>query len=738
MRTVAFGQVQSRRTITPTWQSLTGLSSVVLVLAISPISPTRANGQERSTDKREQQTPVAPPREELSKAPGAPGAVPQVPSSVRNVKEAVRRSARQIVLDLEDAIAQAELVIAVRLVDISELKIVHGGKMESVTQQFKFEPVRTLKGIFARDALLLTGDDLRIYQFGAAANQIDRGQMLLLMLGRSGPGYFNCNSAGSLEQSIPRLSGPADSLLKSIEALIEVTQRRDREARVNRLLDGLKGAKGTDAIPLLMSLRRRAMLAVQTPGVFESVRAYLQDQSPAVREVAARTLTALLDADYLQQHAIRESATRAIIAALDETRPDLQERVATLEALGSAGRLVQQSKEAQKWLQVDRPTRSFAERTSQIRAIGQIGLMDQKDAIARLFDTIPYEAPPEIQAAVGEVLVQLDSAMALDHVTKRLAEKYNAGLSIALEIELVGRLPAAKATPILLEISRRNLEIPERLAFAIACAKIADPRLVPTLGELLDPRQQDVRWNAVEALRKIDTDEAASTLFPHLREEGDLVRKLQLAEFLGRHGFRGGYPYAIEHMSSPLLREYALDVLAAVREPKAIVELRKIWETSHDVAWDAAAIRALGRLGQADIVPRLLPIANDPKNPLAPSALLALSDLGIADAIPVIHNSLASRSDEVVVAAAQAAQKLLSRPGVKADDVRERLSALLADVSASVPVRTAALQTLVALEDARLGSALTAAARDANLENTDLIRQVEERLAARKERLNLP
>src|SRR4051812_28061842 len=68
-----------------------------------------------------------------------------------------RRQTRGMVLDLEDAIMRAELIVAVRLVDISEAKIVHGGKSEVITQQFKFEPVRTIKGIFARDALLLTG-----------------------------------------------------------------------------------------------------------------------------------------------------------------------------------------------------------------------------------------------------------------------------------------------------------------------------------------------------------------------------------------------------------------------------------------------------------------------------------------------------------------------------------------------------------------------------------------------------
>ena len=108
---------------------------------------------------------------------------------------------------------------------------------------------------------------------------------------------------------------------------------------------------------------------------------------------------------------------------------------------------------------------------------------------------------------------------------------------------------------------------------------------------MLDPRYQDIRWQASEALRLIDTDEAASVLWPHLAQESDLLRKLQIAAFLGRHGFRGGYPYAIEHMSVPQLQDAAVEALAAIREPKAVPELRKIWESSNDLGWNAAAIR---------------------------------------------------------------------------------------------------------------------------------------------------
>lgn len=221
--------------------------------------------------------------------------------------------------------------------------------------------------------------------------------------------------------------------------------------------------------------------------------------------------------------------------------------------------------------------------------------------------------------------------------------------------------------------------------------KQPEPRLVPVLAGLLDPRQPDLRWHAVEALRKINTAEAAEALQPHLGKEQDLYRKLQLAEFLGRHRLRDGYSYALEHMSEPALREQAVAALGAIREPSAVEALRKILKTSNDTNWNAAAIRALGRLGDTELTPQYLQIVQDLKDPLAPAALIALGDLGEANALANVRAAFESRNDDVVTAGVRAAGKLLALPAVKADDLRDRLAAILADANAPQESRAAAL-----------------------------------------------
>ena len=185
------------------------------------------------------------------------------------------------------------------------------------------------------------------------------------------------------------------------------------------------------------------------------------------------------------------------------------------------------------------------------------------------------------------------------------------------------------------------------------------------------------------------------------------------------------------------LRDQAVEALGAIADPRAVPELRRIWQTSNDLAWNAAAIRALARLGQADIAPSLLEISRRPGDPLAPSALIGLGDLGSSEAIPIVREALSSRSDELVIAAARAAAKLLARPAISSDQVRDRLASLLADADASPAVRQAALDALTALHDSRLTKALEAAARDANLEGSPLLEQVEHLLATRTETLKI-
>ena len=297
-------------------------------------------------------------------------------STVAGQAAGSRSPGRPVVLDLEAAVVQAELVLAVRLAEVTETKIVHGGRNEQVTEQYRLEPVRVLKGIFAREALLMTGADLGVYRFAEGDDRLERGQMLLVFLGRQNGNLFNCNlGCPTLAQSIPRLSGQDDPLLDAVEVLIAMSQRRDRAERVELLRDGLLKASRRDAVPLLLALQRCALIASQSPGTMAVVLDHLnvQEGTPAFHEVAARTAEALLEADYLGQTKLRREAASALFDALESAGPDYRARVAILDALGAVGPAAQTVKPIVDWLKSDRIAATIAERSAFLRALGRIG-----------------------------------------------------------------------------------------------------------------------------------------------------------------------------------------------------------------------------------------------------------------------------------------------------------------------------------------------------------------------------
>ena len=203
------------------------------------------------------------------------------------------RPNRPDILDLEPAVAQAELILAVRLVDVTETKIVHGGRDVRITEQFRFEPVRVLKGIFAHESLLMTGEDLGIYRFAESTDRLARGSSCSSCWAGKDRTTFNCNPAQTLAQSIPRLEGKDEPLL----GRRRYPDRHDPPARPRRAgwpcwSTGLKAAKGRAVAPLLLSLNRRALMAAQAPGATDVIMPHVKTGTPAIREVAARTLCA--------------------------------------------------------------------------------------------------------------------------------------------------------------------------------------------------------------------------------------------------------------------------------------------------------------------------------------------------------------------------------------------------------------------------------------------------------------
>jgi len=425
---------------------------------------------------------------------------------------------------------------------------------------------------------------------------------------------------------------------------------------------------------------------------------------------------------------LQVESARAIDAALATAGPDVASRVAMIEARGLTGgeSVGLDADQIQQLSKSQLPKfSSNAEAAARLRAVAVDAPAQRRDEVVSLFESMLLDAPADFQTATGKAIVALDPVKAAELIADRLARKDAAGFDVSADIDLIAELPAGSAATALLKAGARELNTLEQRAFAKASLKAADPRLVPLLSGMLDPRQWTVRSFAIDALRKINTEESASVVRARFDEEADPARKLRLIAFLARHGIHDGDVTAMESLAAAALRDDAVNAVVAAGGPKVVAELQRIWRSSNDANSNAAAFLALARLGRGELALELFAIAKTSVDPLAQPALLALADLGSPEAAPLVLDSLNSRRDAVVFNAARAAVILLRKPVPKDVEIRDRLASLLTDPDASHAVRDAALNALVSLEDGRLPAFLNAAANDVGLEGSKLLVRIE-------------
>src|SRR5438105_2905768 len=85
--------------------------------------------------------------------------------------------------NLEPGVGQAHLVMVARVASISRLTIVEGAKTDVALREYRFQPIRRLKGIFQRDQLSMTAADLGCpAEDPALACPLKEGEFRLLIL----------------------------------------------------------------------------------------------------------------------------------------------------------------------------------------------------------------------------------------------------------------------------------------------------------------------------------------------------------------------------------------------------------------------------------------------------------------------------------------------------------------------------------------------------------------------------
>src|SRR5262245_21296464 len=201
--------------------------------------------------------------------------------------------------NLEPGVGQAHLVMVARVASIGRLTVVQGAKTETALREYRFQPIRKLKGVFQRDLLSMTASDLGCpAEDPTVACPLKEGEFRLLILAQQQGRTWGCVSAApgatTLAERVPLLAGPDDPLVGVVDTLIQVADSRSRRERAGLLLKRLDGLGGPAAIPVLTSLRLRSDWAAAEGSAIPVVAKLTRDPSASVRSAALESLRDIL------------------------------------------------------------------------------------------------------------------------------------------------------------------------------------------------------------------------------------------------------------------------------------------------------------------------------------------------------------------------------------------------------------------------------------------------------------
>lgn len=539
--------------------------------------------------------------------------------------------------NLEPSIRQAHLVMIARVSRVSEVTFVEGAKTDIALREFRFQPVRILKGIFQRDELSMTANDLGCPPADSeGAPPLEEGEFRLLILTQpQGFGSLGCVSAttgaSTLDERVPRLSGLDDPLVAVVETLIRVVDSRSRNERARMLVERLAETNGLAAMPLLTSLESRVDLIATDGRALPSLTRLLADSSPIIRNGALRDLRSLLKSSEIDAEASElGSVADALKAVLDSESSQTGERVAAIESLGSVLELGADVPWAVARLR-DLATSgsTYAERTAALISLAKTDDARARQVVMDRLRELPLDELTSQEQLIIGLALSADAVEAEGLVFDRLQRSIIARQPVSIEVAYLGQRHHAEGFGVMLEISDATwLSRDDRLQIAKGLGRYRDDRAVPILAAWLRGRDTLLKEVALSALEEIDSPAAAQQARLALRTEGELLLKLRLCRFLGRHGIRDGFPIALEHLSDGGYSIPAALALAALDDPRTEESLSQILEAQPSNRWRAAALTGLVAVNDAAAKEELLTILADDRHPLIVEATLAV---GLSD-----------------------------------------------------------------------------------------------------------
>jgi HEAT repeat protein len=567
--------------------------------------------------------------------------------------------------NLEPGVSQAHLVMVARVASISRLTIVEGAKTDVALREYRFQPIRRLKGIFQRDQLSMTAADLGCpAEDPALACPLKEGEFRLLILAQQQGNSYGCVSAApgatTFSQRVPLLTGPDDPLVAVVDTLIQVADSRSRRERAALLVKRLEEVEGLAAVPILSSLQLRADWAAADERILPSLTRLAGEPSPAVRSATVEVLRDVIASRIMPSNRGQlEEVAAALREVLEPDKTTTHVRLAAVEALGHLLALRVKVAWAQEFLiaQVS-AAETNAERVASVKALAHLA---NPQSVAAVFDALaklPLDELTTRQTAYARAAIRLDGGGAEKILVARLERSIRARQPLEAAIEPLGQMRSKSCLPLLLAAAGQStVSAEDRHHIARALGRLGDDRAVPVLTGWMRENDYQLRELALAALESIDSPLAAREARPLLKSEAHLPFKLRLARLLARHELGDGYALATEHLADVSHTAEATLVLAALDDARTSKDLSAILDARPDRRWHAAALTGLVAIGDAKARRELLQILADDRNPLAADAAEAAGLAGQDDLLRPLAALVQSRNKRLALAALEALRR---------------------------------------------------------------------------------
>lgn len=662
--------------------------------------------------------------------------------------------------NLEPGVGQAHLVMVARVVGVSQVTVVEGAKTDVALREYRFQPIRRLKGLFQRDQLSMTGADLALPATEATSpSLLKEGEYRLLILVQQSGNTFGCVSAApgatTFAERVPLLTGPDDPLVGVVETLIQVADSRSRKERAALLVKRLEGTDGPAAVPLLTSLRPRADWAAADGRVLSSLARLIRSRFPAVRGGALEVLRDVLAGRNLPDESKQlDGPAAAVREVLESGEPATHARVAALDALGHLLALKAEVPRAGEFLAAQlTAAKTHAERTAAVTALSRVAQPRAAAAVLDALDKLPLDEHAARESAYARAALRADAAGAERVLLARLDRSMRARESLDAEVEALGRVRSQASSSLLLAAAGRPASPHgDRARVAWALGRLGDDRAVPVLVGWLRGEDYQLKDAALAALEAIDSKTAAREVRPLLKTEPQLPYKLRIARLLARHELPDGYALATEHLADAAHTPQAALVLAALGDARTAKDLSAIVAARPDRRWHAAALTGLAATGDAAAKTQLLAILADDRHPLAADAAAAAGLAGDPDLLAPLATLVRSRNRHLALASLVAVRRFVTGvrtaprglsaerdendarvpggevPAKTRDALAAAAAALVTDPYVDADVRWEAFAVAKLLRGERFAKLLTELTDQAELEGTPLLAAAETEL----------